>query len=455
SQLDSVASTVNDVASSVKNINRLSQITGNGAASAGTQDSVAIGSDAQAVDSSVAVGARSRANVVGTTALGVDSHATGISSTAVGRQTNTLGDRSVAVGFNSFVRQSGEYGVALGTDAGVSGKDSISLGHGSRTYEAEVLSLGSGNGLGGPATRRIVNLSPGNVSLGSTEAVNGGQFFQAISSVASILGGGAAVGAQGMLIAPAYQIQGSSYSTVGAALKALDGKVTDLDNRVAGRGDVNHSVAGSASAGTASVSTAALTSSAVVARNNKVASGATVSDSSAGTNALTLSKGNGVTPAASENNTQSSDEVQLSSMGSVGNARQIVTMAAATLPTDGVNKAQLDSGISAANSYTDARISALNDSFQSLRGDLNWQMRRQDRRINRQGAMSAAMLNMATSAAGIRTPNRLGAGVGFQNGQSALSIGYQHAFSDNSNFTIGGAFSSSDTSVGVGAGFGW
>jgi autotransporter adhesin len=65
------------------------------------------------------------------------------------------------------------------------------------------------------------------------------------------------------------------------------------------------------------------------------------------------------------------------------------------------------------------------------------------------------MLNMATSAAGIRTQNRLGVGVGFQNGESALSIGYQRAISDRATVTFGGAVSGGDSSVGLGAGFGW
>ena len=40
----------------------------------------------------------------------------------------------------------------------------------------------------------------------------------------------------------------------------------------------------------------------------------------------------------------------------------------------------------------------------------------QDHRIDQQGAMSAAMLNMAINAADIRTQNRVGVGAGFQNG---------------------------------------
>ncbi|KAG1387271.1 hypothetical protein G6F59_016471 [Rhizopus arrhizus] len=68
--------------------------------------------------------------------------------------------------------------------------------------------------------------------------------------------------------------------------------------------------------------------------------------------------------------------------------------------------------------------------------------------------MSAAMLYMATSAAGIRPQSRVGVGSGFQGGESALSLGYQRAISDRATVTFGGAFSSDDSSVGVGAGFG-
>ncbi|WP_196484592.1 YadA-like family protein, partial [Xylella fastidiosa] len=432
------------------------QITGSGVASAIGKDSTATGASAQAVgDSSVALGTRATANAIGSSVLGVDSRARGINSTALGRQSNAIGDGSVSLGFNSFVRQSGEHGVALGTDAGVSGKDSIALGYGSRTYEANVLSIGSGNGRGGPATRRIVNVSSGNLSQLSTDAVNGGQLFQTLSSMASILGGGAAVGAQGVLVAPVYQIQGSSYGSVGAALKALDGKVTDIDHRV----NVNSNLAAGAAASTLSASKPVSMSSTEAVGVAKVVSGVAVSDSSVAANAQVLSKESGVSISATGGSSQSSDEVQTSSVGmdSLGSSLNVrkVTMAAGMLATDGVSKTQLDNSMAAANSYTDARFSALNDSFESLRSDVNGQMRRQDRRISRQGAMGAAMLNMATSAAGIHTPNRVGAGVGFQNGQAALSLGYQRAISDRSTVTIGGAFSSGDSSVGVGAGFGW
>ncbi|HBK44826.1 MAG TPA: hypothetical protein DDZ67_00015, partial [Xanthomonadaceae bacterium] len=106
------------------------------------------------------------------------------------------------------------------------------------------------------------------------------------------------------------------------------------------------------------------------------------------------------------------DRANTVSVGSAGNERQVANVAAGTQATDAVNKGQLDNGIAAANSYTDNRYAAMADSFDMYKGEIDDRLRRQDRRIDRQGAMNAAMLNMATSAAGIRTDNRVGVGVG-------------------------------------------
>ncbi|HDX0910768.1 TPA: YadA-like family protein [Stenotrophomonas maltophilia] len=149
------------------------------------------------------------------------------------------------------------------------------------------------------------------------------------------------------------------------------------------------------------------------------------------------------------------DRANTVSVGSEGNERQVTNVAAGTTATDAVNKGQLDRGMATANSYTDSRVQAVADSFDVFKGEIDGRLRHMDRRIDRQGAMSAAMLNMATSAAGIRTQNRVGVGIGFQGGESALSLGYQRAISDRATVTFGGAFSSDDSSVGVGAGFGW
>ncbi|MCD9031761.1 YadA-like family protein [Luteimonas sp. Y-2-2-4F] len=164
------------------------------------------------------------------------------------------------------------------------------------------------------------------------------------------------------------------------------------------------------------------------------------------------------------------DRANTVSVGSAGNERQIANVAAGTAGTDAANVAQVQAGVaesktytdttatqtlSSANSYTDQKFATWNDNFESFRGDVERRFHDVDRRLDRQGAMSAAMLNMATSAAGVRTQNRVGVGVGFQSGESALSVGYQRAISERATVTIGGAFSGDEKSVGLGAGFGW
>ncbi|NLC61799.1 MAG: hypothetical protein GX761_11035, partial [Gammaproteobacteria bacterium] len=164
------------------------------------------------------------------------------------------------------------------------------------------------------------------------------------------------------------------------------------------------------------------------------------------------------------------DRANTVSVGAEGSERQIVNVAAGTADTDAANVGQVNAAaaqsrsytdtvatqtLSSANAYTDQQFAVWNDNFEAFRGDVERRFHDVDRRLDRQGAMSAAMLNMATSAAGIRTQNRIGVGVGFQSGESALSVGYQRAISERATITFGGAFSGDESSVGIGAGFGW
>ena len=112
--------------------------------------------------------------------------------------------------------------------------------------------------------------------------------------------------------------------------------------------------------------------------------------------------------------------------------------------------------LSSANSYTDLRLATLaglSDTFQTLRDDMNHRFAEQDRRINRQGAMGSAMLGMAINAGGTSSARgRVAVGVGFQNGESALSVGYGKRIGKTASFSLGGAFSSGEKSAGVGFG---
>ncbi|MFR0656750.1 hypothetical protein SB719_19590, partial [Pantoea sp. SIMBA_079] len=72
--------------------------------------------------------------------------------------------------------------------------------------------------LGGAGGTTLDNLAVGQVAAGSMQAINGGQMHASLSSVASILGGGASVDAVGGLVSPEYGIQGALYTTIGSAL---------------------------------------------------------------------------------------------------------------------------------------------------------------------------------------------------------------------------------------------
>ena len=85
--------------------------------------------------------------------------------------------------------------------------------------------------------------------------------------------------------------------------------------------------------------------------------------------------------------------------------------------------------------------------------DISHRMHRMDRRIDRQGAMGAAMLNMAINAAGGRTERgRLAVGAGTQGGREAVSIGYGRSIGQRASFSLGTAFSGSERSAGIGFG---
>jgi len=101
------------------------------------------------------------------------------------------------------------------------------------------------NGTAG--ARTVTGVRTAALSATSTDAVNGSQLFATNSAVSanaaaitttntnlsttnqrisSVFGGGASIDANGVFTAPAYTIQGSSYSSVGSAFTALDTRVS-------------------------------------------------------------------------------------------------------------------------------------------------------------------------------------------------------------------------------------
>lgn len=130
------------------------------------------------------------------------------------------------------------------------------------------------------------------------------------------------------------------------------------------------------------------------------------------------------------------------SVGAAGSERQIANVAAGTQATDAVNLAQMRAGdaqsLEAAKAYTDARIGSF------------------DVRLDRVGALNAAMVGMAASAAAVESgATRVGIAAGTYGGKSAVSIGVQRRFGTRVAMTLGGAFSGSERSGTVGVGFGF
>jgi autotransporter adhesin len=149
--------------------------------------------------------------------------------------------------------------------------------------------------------------------------------------------------------------------------------------------------------------------------------------------------------------TNVADGVDASDAATVGQvqAANSQTLASANSYTDTTATKTLDS----AKSYTDQRFDMLNDRFTELGRDIDRRLGRQERRLDRQGAMSSAMMNMALNAAGSRSPRgRIAVGAGWQNGQNALSIGYGKQIGERASFSFGGAFSGDDRSAGAGFG---
>nr|WP_311767695.1 YadA-like family protein [Burkholderia cenocepacia] len=117
------------------------------------------------------------------------------------------GGGAAAFGLNSAA--GGVSSLALGTGALASGRNSVALGGGSVANADNTVSVGST-----AVQRRIVNLAAG---TGATDAVNVSQ----LTGVTKALGGGAAVGANGSITNPTYNVAGTDYHNVGDALDAL------------------------------------------------------------------------------------------------------------------------------------------------------------------------------------------------------------------------------------------
>ena len=116
-----------------------------------------------------------------------------------------------------------------------------------------------------------------------------------------------------------------------------------------------------------------------------------------------------------------------------------------------VDARAVEAAVNRSNAYTDQAVVGVEHR-------LNERIERVDRRLNRMAAMGGAQAAMAMNTAGLPTWNRLGAGVGHADGESALAVGYQRVLDRRAatTFSLNGAFSTGgERTLAMGFGVGW
>lgn len=346
--------------------------------------------------------------------------------------------------------------VAIGRNAKATGGSSVALGAGSTDAGlANVVSVGSAS-----QQRRVVNVAAG---VAATDAANVGQLTALgtslnanLGGVAAWLGGGAAYSG-GVFTAPTFAVQGNSYGNVGAALSAIDTQLTAIK----GRADLavyyddaskaSLTLDGGSGSGSGSGGTSGGTQVAGVADGTAADHAVNKGQMDAGDAAAIDAAGNytDTREAAIRTDMATADANVLSSAKAHADSGDATTLQSARSYADGT----ASQAVAAANSYTDSRFEAVDLQFDGLRREMDDRFTRQDRRIDRMGAMSSAMLNMAVNAAGSQSNGgRVSVGAGFQGSEKALSIGYGRKLGARGSFSLGGAFSGSEKSGGIGFG---
>lgn len=435
-------------------------------------------------------------------AIGGDAEARQEGATAVGSYAAALGRNSVALGRGSYVAPEARDGFALGTRTNVEAVGGMAIGAGSNVMsgayqsialgvasvatEANTVSVGAGE-----YRRRIVNVAQG---IRANDATTVSQLRGALSA----LGGGADLDANGNVIGPRYAVQGNEYGSFGDAITALDGSVGDnkrnldtLDSRFQRlfqeSPSANADGSGRLSFGGAQGMVLGNVANGLIGQGSRDAVNggqlwAVKEDLQGQIDALDPGKGevsgsplamNGrsgsITPSADGGSTLTPPEAtppaadpgtvaaqdqlvkaegdSAVAVGSEGKERQVKHVAEGRADTDAANVRQVNDALDRANAYTDSAVASVNQRLDQV-----------DKRINRMAAISSAQSAMAMNTAGLATANRLGAGVGYSEGESAMAVGYQRVLTErgSATFSLNGAFTNSgEKSVGVGVGIGW
>ncbi|MFM0035265.1 YadA-like family protein [Paraburkholderia strydomiana] len=373
-----------------------------------------------------------------------DSSAVGTDSVAIGGAALASAANSVALGSNSTADRANAVSVgAAGAErqiinvaAGSVDSDAVNLAQ----MKAAIASLGAGPGspnavvydsathdmltLGGATTAPqvlVTNVAAGQVSSGSTDAVNGDQLYKSASGLASALGSGASVNSDGSITAPGYLVSGTTYNNIGDALSAINTAAGDL-------------VGAAKYVKVVSTAPAALASG---AESVAIGGGAVA------TKARTLAIGTGAT-AMFDNSTAIgvnavTDASYTVSVGSRGAEMRITHVANGIDPTDAVTMAQLDA---LQSQITGTATSGVKSMMQNSASVLSYI-----------AVSSYTTQGSATSAADVMNAMAIGP-VAAATGVDALAVGAGAAAGSDSSTAIGsgaGALSVNSTAIGASA----
>ncbi|MEP6897557.1 MAG: YadA-like family protein [Rhodanobacter sp.] len=284
--------------------------------------------------------------------------AVGTDAVASGKNASAVGNGSVAMGLGAAASNAND--IALGADSATAaavGTASTTINGTTYNYAGtaptSTVSVGSAGN-----ERTITNVAAGRVSGTSTDAVNGSQLFAADTAITAVgtqaialgvataadLGGGASYTVAGGLTAPAYVVQGTTYSNVGDALGGVDTNLTtiygDIIN-IKNGGGINYFHANSTGADSSATGSDSVAIGSGAVSNN-------ANDVALGSNSATAAVN--VTPNAVIDGTTynfagaGAGVTSVVSVGSVGAERQITNVAAGQVSdtsTDAVNGSQL------------------------------------------------------------------------------------------------------------------
>ncbi|MBH1640636.1 YadA-like family protein [Stenotrophomonas maltophilia] len=430
----------------------------------------------------LAVGAddQSRGAVAGAlgVALGGDAVAGGTGATALGSYATAEASNSIALGRGAWVSESGFYGFAVGSGSRVNARFGVAIGAasqvlggadgsvalGAESVADQVGTVSVGNDY---LKRRIVNVANGR---NTNDAATIGQLRGALST----LGGN--IDANGNVTTSGFNVQGQHQSTVNDALTTLDSAVVTTGSRMdrveSQLRSVFQEAPSTRSDGTAQLTLAGANGMVI----SNVANGLIAAGSREAVNGGQLhavqqqlngrmdgleQRVDGQPQSRALSTASAAPTEQVTPKPEVSDSPQVASAGEGTSPapqpkskkddtpspTPQVDTAELEKMLARANEYTDGAIS-----------NFERRLDKMDKRFNRMAAMSSAQTAMAMNTAGLATYNRLGAGVGYAEGESAMAVGYQRVLNEkgSATFSLNGAFTNSgERSMGVGVGIGW